>query len=115
MSSIFAIAQSGLYANEVRLAVSADNVANTLTDGFVPSRVVESEAAGGGVEAKVVKNDPQLESRIDQSILGLSSKTDPATELVGQMTTASAFKANIESLRTADDLLATLLQIRDPR
>jgi flagellar basal-body rod protein FlgC len=115
VSSIFSIAQSGLQANTLRLAVSADNVANTLTEGFVPSRVVQGDVAGGGVEAKVVKNDPQHEAQIDRAIVGLSSGTELGSEMVGQMTTASAFKANVESLRTADDLLATLMQIHDQR
>jgi flagellar basal body rod protein FlgC len=81
----------------------------------VPSRVVQGDVAGGGVEAKVVKNDPQHEAQIDRAIVGLSSGTELGSEMVGQMTTASAFKANVESLRTADDLLATLMQIHDQR
>jgi flagellar basal-body rod protein FlgC len=113
MSSILSVAQSGLQLAAQRLAVSANNVANALTDGFVPSQVVAEEVAGGGVRGRVVTpNDPGVEGRIDGAIVGLSSRADLAEETVSQMQSAAAFRANLASLRTSDDLLQAVLDLR---
>jgi flagellar hook protein FlgE len=113
MSSILSIAQSGLQVAAQRLAVSANNVANALTDGFEPSRVVAEELAGGGVTGSVqAANDPAVEGRIDGAIVGLSSRADLAEEMVSQMQAAAAFRANLASLRTADDQLQAAIDIR---
>jgi hypothetical protein len=48
-----AIAASGLRAATLRLDVAAHNLANLNTDGFVPARVVDTEARTGGVHSTV--------------------------------------------------------------
>jgi len=110
MGSIFAIAQSGLRAAELRLGTSAHNVANALTEGFSPLAVESAEAPGGGVLARVVPaSDPVVESRIDAAVL---AGGDLATEVVSQAMAAAAFRANLASLRAADELVQSLVQIR---
>jgi len=47
------IAASGMRSAQTRLAVSAHNVANLLTDGFRPQRAVQTSRAAGGAEAAV--------------------------------------------------------------
>ncbi len=112
MNSVFDIAQSGLQVSSLRLEVSANNVANTLTSGFVPSHVEATDVAAGGATGDVIKeNDPQFEAQIDRNIAGLSG-TDLTREVVGQSETANAFKANLATLRTADDMLASLMEIK---
>jgi len=112
MSSVLGIAQSGLQVAAVRLASSANNVANGLTAGFVPSRVAAEERAGGGVSAKVEKrSDPEFEARIDRNIADLSG-TDPVQETVEQILAASAFRQNLASLRTADETAKALLDVK---
>jgi len=115
MGSIFDVARSGLAASALRLSTSAHSVANALTPGFVPYRVEAEERPGGGVAARLVRqNDPGLESRLDAAALGYgaASGTDLATELVGQMAAAAAYRANLAVLRSADDLAASLVSIR---
>jgi flagellar hook protein FlgE len=113
MSSVFGIALSGLAVDSLRLAVSANNVANGLSAGFMPSRVAAREQAGGGVEASVVQeNDPEVEARIDRAIAGLSSGTDLAEEAVNQILAAASFRANLASLRSANEMLGALVDLK---
>ena len=112
MSNVLGIAQSGLQVAAVRLAVSANNVANGLTGGFVPSRVAAEERAGGGVSARVAKeNNPEFEARIDRNLAALSG-TDPIQETVEQILAASSFRTNLAALKTADQTQQSLLDVR---
>ena len=100
MSTIQGIAQSGLEAASTRVNVSAHNVANALTPGFRPVAVATEERLEGGVEARIVPNDPQVESRLDAAALGYgaASGTDLATELVSQMAASASYRASLASL-----------------
>ena len=110
MTSTFAIAQSGLLAAETRLGVSAHNVANALTDDYTPVRVDAREVAGGGVAAAPVPaDDPAVAARLDAAHL---AGTDLAGEMVAQMTAAAAFRANLATLRTADEMAGALMDVK---
>jgi flagellar basal body rod protein FlgC len=117
MSSILAVAQSGLRVESLRLAVSANNVANLGTGSFVPGRVEAQEQEGGGVSGRVVKEDthqnaPEFEARLDRALVGVGvSGTDLLAETVGQLSASMSFRANVASLRTADETLAALMTI----
>jgi len=112
MSTITGIAQSGLDAAARRVDVSANNVANALTDGFVPSRVSSADLAGGGVTTSVAKAlDPVAEARADQAMLA-PSRTDLVTEIVAQSEAARLYQANLASLKTADELFEAALELK---
>jgi flagellar basal body rod protein FlgC len=112
MSTVHGIAQSGLEAASTRVDVSAGNVANTLTGGFVPSRVTSAEARGGGVASSVARpRDPVAEARADAALLA-TSRTDLVTELVAQQEAARLFQANLASLKTADELFEAALKLK---
>jgi len=109
MSSVFAIAQSGMALQTLKLNTSANNVANATTGGFVPADVAAQALGGGGVVGEVVQpNDPTFESRLDRTIASLSG-TDLARETVDQMTTVAAFGADVASVRSADEALGALM------
>jgi len=108
MSSVLAIAQSGLALQSLRLTASANNVANAGTAGFVPDRVSAEEVASGGVKGAVQPNDPEFESRLDRTLTGLSG-TDLAGETVSQMATAASFGADVAVARSADEALGVLM------
>lgn len=55
-----AISLSGLAANEKRLQVAANNIANANTDGFKAQAVEQSSLASGGVRTKVVTPTPAV-------------------------------------------------------
>jgi len=112
MSTITGIAQSGLEAATTRLNVSANNLANALTDGFQPSRVSSAEVPGGGVTSSVSKAvDPLAEARADRALLATSG-TDLVSEIVAQSTAARLFEANAASLRTADEIFQAALKLK---
>jgi flagellar basal body rod protein FlgC len=112
MGNISGIAQSGLSAAATQLGVSAQNVANALTDGFVPSRVDLTEAAGGGVTATVSRPaDPAGEARADRALLAASG-TDLVSEMVAQRQAAAAYRANLATLRTAVELQDEVLKLK---
>jgi flagellar basal body rod protein FlgC len=112
MSTITGVAQSGLEAASRRLDVSANNLANALTPGFVPSRVASAEVPGGGVTSGVVRDvDPAAEARADRALLA-SSGTDLVTEVVAQSQAARLYQANLASLKTADDLFQAALKLK---
>ena len=50
---MFGIAASGLHSAEVRLAASANNIANLTTQSYSPLRAVQEEVAIGGSLARI--------------------------------------------------------------
>lgn len=116
MSSASGIAQSGLFVAALALDVSANNVANALTEDFTPSRVVPAEVAGGGVTAGVepvpdprTGRDPMDEVRADRALL-VPDRVDLVQEVVSQARAAAVYRANLATLRTATELEATLVE-----
>jgi flagellar basal body rod protein FlgC len=109
MSSTSGIAASGLQAAALTLDVSANNVANGLTEGFVPSHVEVADLDGGGAVASVVKDpDPLAEVRADRALLA-PSRTDLVLEMVTQSRAAAVYRANLATLRTDQELERTLV------
>ena len=92
------IAQSGMQAAQLRLNASANNVANAQTEGFRRDQVQQQAQAGDGVTARVDKV-PQ-------------PGTDLAQDLVEQNSATYAFKANVQMIRSADDMMGRLLDMR---
>jgi flagellar basal body rod protein FlgG len=83
------ISASGLMDASLRLDVSADNVANANTNGFVPDRVDSVAQAGGGVRSLVVLgNAGMLPDKTRPS------QTDYATEAVNMTLARRAYEAN---------------------
>ncbi|GKT23598.1 flagellar basal body protein [Acidovorax sp. SUPP3334] len=100
MASVSSIAASGLRAAQVRMDVSANNVANMKTPGF-KRQTVDQEAVAdqGGVATTRVGRAAQE---------GASLEADA----VDQMSATYAFKANLQVLRTEDRMMGSLLDTR---
>lgn len=98
MSPLLNTAVSGMQASQVRLGVSANNVANAQTEGFQRSRVDLQAQQSGGVTARV--------ERLPQP------GVDLVQEMVEQKSATYAFKANAQSVRTADEMMGRLLDTR---
>lgn len=96
MSSILAIASSGLQAAQLRLDSSAHNVANLNTPDFRRQTVAQQSVPNlGGVQAQI--------GQADQPGVPLEG------EAVEQFVASYAFKANVLVLRTADEMAGALL------
>ena len=99
MTSIAAIAQSGLQAAQLRLDSSAHNVANMNTEGF-RRQTVEQQAAPslGGTRARPGQaGEPGV--ALEQ-------------EAVEQMSATYAFKANLQTIKTQDEMVGSLLDVK---
>lgn len=95
MTSLSNIALSGMQAAQIQLEASAHNVANLGTPAFRREQVVQTERAGGGVEASVVRADAP----------GSSLQED----VVAQLQAKSAFLANLAVFKAGRAMTGALL------
>lgn len=101
-------AVSALQVQGTRQEVTANNVANSNTGGFEPSRVVSQEGIQGGVSGKVdtpAPQDPADESRSINQV----SRTDIATEMLESIQTEQTYKANLQTVGTTSTMQGSLL------
>jgi len=98
MVPILNTATSGMQVAQLRLDAAANNVANAQTDGFRRDVVQQQAQAGGGVAARLDKV-PQPGANLAQ-------------DLVEQQSATYAFKANLQMVRAADDMMGRLLDTR---
>ena len=116
MDTVSSIAQTGLLYNQRRLGQSANNVANVETRGFEASRevasdqVVASRPAGVTSEARET-NDPHPVFFEDGAEV-LGSNTSLISETTERLGASHAFKANLQTIRTQDELTESLLSIK---
>ena len=132
MSSISAIAVSGMNAAAQRLDVAASNVANAFTTGALPAangavpagvpqaytalQVDQTAAAGGGTQATVTAANPSYVAAYspqdpfaNQDGLVAAPNVDMSQEVVGQMIASYSFSANAAMLKAGDRMTTTLL------
>ena len=99
MASLSSIGNSGLQAAQLGLDASAHNVANLNTPGFRRQVVEQTEAPGSnGVQASV-QRDGQVGSALEKDV-------------VEQMSATYAFKANVQVIKTNDQMMGALLNTK---
>ncbi len=124
MLSVFDNVVGGLRAASVRVAIAADNIANvgttralndTAYNGFTPTRAVQTSGIGGPkVTAKPI-TPPFLNeynpSHPDANADGLIGRAnvDLVSNIVDLKQAEIAYKANLQVLRTAQELTGHLL------
>jgi flagellar basal-body rod protein FlgC len=135
MTSAISAAHSGLYVQSRRLEASASNVANVDSIGAVPDasgdvpdgapraytalRVDPVSRVDGGVDART-RPDPSSKSLAyapdrpfaDANGLVQVPGIDLAEERVTQIEAGIAYRANIATLKTADEMERTLLDTK---
>lgn len=116
MISAIHTALSGLTAFSKQLEVVAHNVANVNTDGFKKSGTEFVEIPSGGVLPVVEKDDSSgptvlRNSTGNQTMVELSN-VDLGKETVQQIVAQRSLEANLQTLRTGDALLGSILDIR---
>jgi flagellar basal-body rod protein FlgC len=132
MSSISAIAVSGLNAATRRLEVSASNVANIASTGALPAttgtvaagapqayqplRLNQTESATGGTQTSVTAAAPSYVAISDpqapfanQNGLVAAPNVDLSQEAINQIIASYSFSANAAVLKAADHMSKTLL------
>lgn len=99
MDPVSSIANAGLQVASRDFTASAARVARVA----VP---LQAQPAG-----QASRNDAGVESRIDGAIVGLSSGTDLIRESINQSVAAVAYRANLATLRTADEMKQSLMDV----
>ena len=116
MISAIHTALSGLTAFGKQLEISAHNVANLNTDGFKGSRTEFVEAQSGGVLPVLQKDNsagPAVLKDMDQGPRQVElSSVDLGEEAVSQIIAQRGFEANLRTLKTADALLGSILDMK---
>lgn len=101
VSAVSAIALSGMQAASVRQIAATNNVANMLTSPIQRLDVSQRALPSGGVQASVART-PVPEPR---------QGTDLVADMVDQMGALYALKANVVSLRVADRMTGTVINL----
>ena len=100
MASLSSIGSSGLQAAQLRLDASANNVANMNTPGYRRQAVAQQAVAdSAGVRATVPRQ---------QEADGVALEK----EAVEQMSATYAFKANLQTIQTQDEMMGALLDVK---
>lgn len=109
-------ALSGLTAFSKQIEVTAHNVANVMTDGFKKSHLEFVSVEPGGVLPVVRKDDSAGPTVLRDSGYGPIqvelSNVDLGEEAVNQIIGQRGFEANLQALKTANDMLGSILDIK---
>jgi flagellar basal-body rod protein FlgC len=134
MNTAMNIAVSGMRAASAGLNASASNLANLESDGPVPATspqqpvaqapggvyqpvaLTQTAQSGGGVTASVMPSLPSYALAYDPSApfanmqgIVAAPNVDPAQEVMNQMTASLAYRANVATFKTAQQMEKTLL------
>ena len=93
---------SSIGSHQTAMNTSANNVANVNTNGFVPKDTVMSNS-GNSVSAN---------TRVSSDNGSNRSQTDLAKELTEQIVVEDATAVNVTAIKTQDEMLGSLLDIK---
>ncbi len=106
---------SALQAFSKQMSVSANNVANALSDDFKKSRAINTEGENNQVKTTITKINtpgPLVEDPTSETgELKELSNTDIAEELVNQISIQHAFEANTKVIKSYDETMGSLLDM----
>ena len=106
---------SALQAFSKQIGVSADNVANALSDDFKKSRAINTEDENGQVQSTITKINtpgPLVEDPLSPAgELKELSNTDIAEEMTHQIIASQGFKANTKVIKTYEETMGSLIDI----
>ena len=98
MSSVSAIALSGMNAANVSMDSAAHNIANLGTRDFRRQSAVQETSADGGVSSSVTR---------------ASQAGNAEQDMVGMLQSKNAFLMNLSVFKTADAMMGSLLDTTD--
>ncbi len=116
MIDALSAAISGMKAAAGRTNIVANNIANLNTDNYKRKIAVQKDAPGGGVTLSVrTDNSPGYaisENPNTNQQAAEFSNVDIPTEFVNLIKAKHALKANISTIRTANENLGSILDIK---
>ncbi|CAH0341050.1 flagellar basal body protein [Rhizobium sp. CECT 9324] len=95
-------AASGMFAQQSRLAATADNIANALSTGYDRRDTRMTTSSTGGVTATAVSSHT-----VDET-----ANVDLGEDMLSLIETEIAFKANASAFETGADLWDVLMSIK---
>ena len=109
-------ALSGLTAFSTQIDVTAHNVANVNTNGFKKSRTEFVAVETGGVLPVIQKDESAGPAILNDTGYGPAqlelSNVDLGEEALNQIIGQRWFEASLQALKTADDMLGLILDIK---
>lgn len=103
---------SALNALGKRQATSANNIANSNSEGFKKSRVVLAEGEQGTLTTRTqTVNTPGTMINQPDGSLTETSNVDLVTEITGMIPTRHAYEANLKALQTSTDMEKSTLDL----
>ena len=99
-------ALSGLRAASKKLQNSANNIANIQTPGFKKGRIDLISISSGGV--RVVKTG----NTKSPATIEMLNNVDNTSEVVNQIITKLTFKANAKVIKSTNELIGSILDIK---
>ncbi|PID72942.1 MAG: flagellar biosynthesis protein FlgC [Desulfobacterales bacterium] len=116
MISALHSAQSALNAFGTRLQSNGNNIANTQTEGFKKTRIINKEASPQGVTTQVDKVSTPGNIMPTKTSNGLEmielSNVDLTTEIPDMTLNANIYKANLKTIETVDQMTGTVLDLK---
>jgi len=109
-------ALSALRALGDKLGVTSNNIANVNTDGFKKSRAVFEDASPSGVTVSISRVEtPGAPLPVDRETGEIRESSNVAIEeeMVDLITTKHAYTANLNIIKTEEEMIGTLLDIVD--
>ncbi len=103
------ISTSGIFSSFRLLDATANNIANSNTDGYKRTSVSFNEGANGGVYATTSKVTSPGPAYNMNGVIYEASNVDIATEAVSLMTARHMLSLNLAALRTADEMTESIL------
>lgn len=105
---------SALNAMTAKMGAAAENVANLSTKGYKAAKVEIVSDGRGGVTAETTRDTSAGPFALDPDTGGAveMSNVDLAQEMVGMMVTRRSYEANVKAIKTADEMLGTILDLR---
>lgn len=107
---------TGLAAFATQVAVTAHNLANVNTNGFKKSKTELVAVETGGVLPVVQKDESAGPSILNDTSYGPAqvelSNVDLGEEAVNLILAQRGFEANLSSIKTADEMLGSILDIK---
>lgn len=94
---------SSIMSNQTYMNNNAGNVANVNTDKYIPRDTTITETQNGSTKAN---------TSLATDNGSKQSQTDVSKELTDQITIENTTKANVQSIRTQNEMLGSLLDIK---
>ena len=106
---------SALQAFSKQISVSANNIANGLSDDFKSSRTINTQGADKQVTTTITQSKtagPLVEDPLkNDGSLKEMSNTDIAQELVQQISAQHGFNANAKTINAYDETIGSLFDV----